>query len=231
MLLFLSFVLAFCSLVYELVLSHLLAALLGGMLLRYTTSIALYITALGGGAYLLDRVFFQNVKNASPFDLLRTLLKVELALALAGALAPFVALVAASGSAFITQWVCYMLVCAVGLLSGFELPLLMRLGELKRLGYGFKVLSLDFVGTCVGCVLFPLLLLPYLGVFYAAALASSLNLILALVLWMQVRPLRPASCYGVVGWYGPALMLCNIVALIMLAWPRAQNFMIENFYL
>ena len=204
---------------YEFVLSHLLAALLGGMLLRYTTTVALYIAALGGGAYLVDKVFFRGrpqdqdgasngtpngipnrtsngtpngavASKASAQQLVGALWRVELMLSLAGAVAPALALLSAGAPGFISQWVCYMLVCGVGVLSGFELPLLMRLGELQRKGHGLKVLSFDFMGTCVGCVMFPLLLLPYLGVFYTAALASSVNLIIAIGLVWGLRYAR-----------------------------------------
>lgn len=72
----LAFLLAFCSIIYELLLGQSLSAFLGNTVLRYSVTIGLYMLSMGIGALLAEGRF---VKHA-----VTTLLKVEVLLTVCG---------------------------------------------------------------------------------------------------------------------------------------------------
>ncbi|MCX5787833.1 MAG: hypothetical protein NTX64_04890 [Elusimicrobia bacterium] len=181
----LTLALAACSILYELVLAQTLGALLGNTLLRYNVTIGLYLAALGAGALLAPR--------AEGGDPAGTLARIEWPLALLGGAGPMLFFLwdaavfraaRAMGIAFrgfLYQAAIYgfdhAVIIAVGILSGFELPLLMRLAEREGPdpGAGSAVLAVDYAGTLLGAVCFPLLLLPRLGLLGTAAAAGLVN--------------------------------------------------------
>ncbi|MFH2204916.1 MAG: hypothetical protein ABIJ96_17525 [Elusimicrobiota bacterium] len=207
-LLLLTLLLACCSIVYELLLAQSLAVTLGNTFLRYNVTIGLYLASLGLGALLCSRT--------KPGDRLLRLIDVELALALLGALSPVLVLCwnmaacrAAAALGLPLTGLFYglavnafdhSLIVVIGLLSGFELPLLMQLsGDRAN-----QVLAVDYAGTFVGALLFPLVLLPYLGVLTAAVLIGAVNALCGLYL-LFTEQCRPSALR--LGAYGGALAL------------------------
>lgn len=174
---------AFSSLLYELVLSQLLAALLGDTLTYYATTIAVYLTAMGLGAFAV------NENRGSPE---RRFLNLQLMLSLLGALSPVSLVWISKLSSDLRQAEVLQLIFSysatffIGYLSGKELPLLMKIAEMRDGGKALssRVLALDYVGMLLATLLFPLLLLPLLGVILTGVLAAGLNLAGAL-LWKK----------------------------------------------
>src|SRR5690606_20320432 len=77
----------------------------------------------------------------------------------------------------------YILVLIIGTLVGLEIPLLIRLLkfrlDLKDLVA--RVLSLDYVGALLASLLFPLVLLPRLGIHRTSLIFGLLNALVALL--------------------------------------------------
>ena len=73
----------------------------------------------------------------------------------------------------------HLLIIIIGVLSGFELPLLMDIGKSKRDGLSTIVLGVDYIGTLVAAILFPLLLVPLFSIFGIASIVAGLNGIVA----------------------------------------------------
>ncbi|MBI4422597.1 MAG: hypothetical protein HY554_02655 [Elusimicrobia bacterium] len=206
--------LAYCSIVYELALAQSMAALLGNTFLRYNVTIGLYLAALGAGAWLAGR--------ASQAGALAGLVQVEWALSILGAAGPValslwdLAVFRASqagGFAFrgpVYQGLIYAfdhgLIVAIGVLSGFELPWLMRLGGEAE---AEAVLAVDYAGTLAGALAFPLLLFPVLGLPAAAASTGLLNAVCGLVLLSRAR--RPRGLRYAA--YAGAVALCAALLL------------------
>ena len=208
------FILAFCSIVYEFLLSQVLAALLGGTFLRYTTTIALYIFSLGLGAF-----YYQRIKELPK---IRSLFTVELILSSIGVMIPVIAIL---GESYLPHSIaviyCYFLVLLVGFLSGIELPLLMDIEEAKNKRGGLRALAVDFFGTFLGCILFPLFFLTQLGVFTTASLVGTLNLVVAFVLLKRMENKAIAI---------PISLL--VVALCLFSyWPGLQEWVVNGVYL
>ncbi|MBI4346310.1 MAG: hypothetical protein HY553_05620 [Elusimicrobia bacterium] len=214
----LSCVVSICSIVYELVLAQAMGALLGNTFLRYNVTIGLYLAALGAGSLLCARV--GTTESA------RRLLKIEWALALLGAAGPLLmflwdaALVRSFGAlgaplrGWLHQALLYgfdhALVIAIGVLSGFELPLLMHLAGPDEEG---RILATDYAGTLAGAALFPLVLLPGLGLVGTAAAAGLLNAACALYIARFLAPGGPAR------WAAPAFAAAAAAAMLAFTGP------------
>lgn len=178
-----TLILSSCSILYEFLLAQCMSATMGNTFLRYNLTIGFYLASLGLGAILC-------AKRSAERSLDR-LIGVELAVTWLGVLAPFLIILwdglvyKAShvlGFGFrglIYQSAIYLfnhaLVIAVGLLSGFELPLLMHLGAALERDRSNDVLALDYFGTLIGALSFPLLLLPGVGVINTAILTALAN--------------------------------------------------------
>lgn len=123
-LLLVTFIVSFCSFAYEFVYSELLTVMYGGTVTQYVITVGLYFFSLGVGAGLSDDLDADRSGN---------FFRTEVYLA-AGAPAGF-ALIVALNSVTIPSWVpaavvwvtARLPVIVVGVLSGFELPLLTRM--------------------------------------------------------------------------------------------------------
>lgn len=221
----LTLVSAFCSIVYELLLAQTMGALLGNTFLRYNVTIGIYLAALGAGSLLC--------KREGPAASMLTLVRIEWLLALLGSAGPLLlfawdaatfkaarALGLAAGGGFhlaLVHAFDHSVVVAVGLLSGFELPLLMRLGGDDD---SERVLAVDYFGTLAGAVAFPLLLLPATGLIGTAAVTGLLNAGCALFVLWKAAPRRRAD------WLGPVAAAVLAAALTLANRPieRAVSF-------
>ncbi len=180
-LLFLSVLLiASCGLIYELVAGTLASYLLGDSVLQFSTVIGVYLSAMGLGSWLSRYV---------QKGLAHRFVHIELAVAVLGGLsAPVLFLAFAKTHAF--RPVLYTLVAGIGTLVGLEIPLLMRI---LRQQVAFKdlvagVLTLDYIGALFASLLFPLFLMPKLGLVRTSLVFGLLN---ALVGLWSTRLLRP----------------------------------------
>jgi spermidine synthase len=149
------FVVAICGLVYELLAGTLGSYLLGDSVTQFSLVIGLYLSAMGGGAWLSRRL---------DTDLARRFIEIELAVAIVGgASAPVLFL--AFGTVVHFQIVLLAFVAAIGVLVGLELPLLMRLleGQVEFKDLVSRVLTFDYIGALAAALMFPLVLVPHLG--------------------------------------------------------------------
>lgn len=164
-----TFLLAFCSIVYELLLGQVLSAFLGNTVLRYSVTIGLYMLAMGVGAML----FHEGMRKRAVL----WLQVVELALALTGALAlPILFLVdALEPPVFIFSGIAHGLILLIGVLTGIEIPLLLELKNKQKKGRQFQVLGVDYLGAFGGTLAFAFIFYPHLGLTTTAFGVASLN--------------------------------------------------------
>lgn len=172
---------ATCGLVYELVAGTLASYLLGDTVTQFSLVIGVYLSALGVGAWLS-----QYVEER----LARTFIEVELALALIGGLsAPLLFLTFAWLTWF--RLVLFGMVFIIGVLVGLELPLLMRILR-EHLDFSdlvSRVLTFDYIGALIASLLFPILLVPYLGLVRTSLAFGLLNGLVGLWGTYLLRPL------------------------------------------
>jgi spermidine synthase len=169
-------VLAFCSIVYELLLGQTLSAFLGNTVLRYSVTIGLYLLSMGVGALLAGpRLLRVPVVTLQAVEVLLTVLggaSVMLLFVADGAGLPLAALsVLAHG-----------LIVAVGVLTGLEIPLLMEIRGGSARGAPGEVLGVDYAGAFLGTVAFALLFYPRVGIVPTAFATAALNATVGLLL-------------------------------------------------
>jgi spermidine synthase len=184
-------IIATCGLVYELLAGTLASYVLGDSVTQFSLIIGIYLFALGVGAWLSR--FIET-------SLARKFIEVELAVALlGGASAPLLFLSFGRLSYF--HVVLYGVVFAVGVLVGLELPLLMRILkdvlDFKELVS--RVLTFDYVGALIASLLFPLFLVPKLGLVRTSLVFGLLNAGVGLWATWFMRPLIKGEVSGLRG--------------------------------
>jgi S-adenosylmethionine/arginine decarboxylase-like enzyme len=180
---------ASASILYELLLAQSLSTTMGNTALRYNTTIGIYIASMGFGALLYNKI----VKR----DVLEEFIRLELVLSLIGCLAPVLVLVfdflfnqisVKYEISFFSSFIQFplftlnhLLIIIIGFLSGLELPLLIEMGKKFDKSRGNFVLAFDYLGTLIGAVLFPLVLLPLFHIFTIGYVVSALNVLVAII--------------------------------------------------
>jgi spermidine synthase len=163
---------ASCGLVYELLAGTLGSYLLGDSVTQFSLVIGLYLSAMGFGAWISKHI---------EGNLARRFIEVELAISLVGGLsAPLLYVAFAEVQNF--QLVLLGFVFAIGTLVGLELPLLMRIVQAQ---VNFKdlvshVLTFDYAGALFASLLFPLVLVPKLGLMRSSLCVGLVNAAVAL---------------------------------------------------
>src|SRR5258706_3563904 len=160
-------IVASCGLVYELLAGTLASYVLGDSVTQFSLIIGIYLSALGVGAWLSR--FIET-------GLARKFIEVELGVALLGGLsAPLLFL--SFGRLGYFPVVLYGLVFGIGVLVGLELPLLLRIlkDKLDFKELVSRVLTFDYIGALVASLLFPLFLVPKLGLVRTSLVFGCLN--------------------------------------------------------
>ena len=168
------FLVATCGLVYELIAGALASYLLGDSITQFSTIIGDYLFAMGVGSYLS-----QYAGRTRPAE---TFVRLQNCIALIGGFSAALMHVAYSYSGGF-RLVLYLMVFVVGLLVGVEIPLVMVI--LKR-NYSFRqlvshVLALDYLGALLASILFPLVLIPQLGLIRTSFCCGLINVMVAMV--------------------------------------------------
>src|SRR5215208_5723551 len=191
---------AACGLVSELVAGALASYLLGDSVTQFSTVIGTYLFAMGIGSWMSRYV----VRG-----LVARFVTIELLVAVVGGFSSAVLFLAfAYTDAF--RVALYLLVTAVGVLVGLEIPLLMRI---LRDQFEFKdvvsnVLTFDYLGALGASLLFPLVLVPRLGLVRAALLFGIVNALVALWSTFLFGRLLGARAYMRAACAGVLVLLC-----------------------
>ena len=195
---------AACGLIYELVAGALASYLLGDSVTMFSTVIGTYLFAMGIGSWLSR---FVNRGLTARF------VTIELMVAVVGGFSSTLLFLAfAYTDAF--RFLLYALVVLIGILVGLEIPLLMRI---LRNRFEFKdvvanVLTFDYLGALGASLIFPLILVPQLGLVRSALAFGIINA--AVALWsthlfrevLGARRILQGACVGVL------LLLCAAMA-------------------
>ena len=198
------FVIATCGLIYELLAGTIASYLLGDSVTQFSTVIGVYLFAMGVGSYLSR--FLDN-------DLLDRFLDVEVLVGLVGGMSSLVLFTAyAEVESF--RVVLYGLVLLTGTLVGLEIPLLMRIleHELELKELVARVLTLDYLGALGASILFPLWLVPKVGLLRSSFAFGVLNV--AVAIWAGYlfrRRLRRPRRAAIQAWAALLLLLAGFV--------------------
>ncbi|AMY07856.1 Spermidine synthase [Luteitalea pratensis] len=202
---------AACGLIYELVAGALASYLLGDSITQFSTVIGTYLFAMGIGSWISR---FVGRGLAARFILVEIMVGVVGGFSSAALFLAF-----AYTDAF--RLLLYVLVLVVGTLVGLEIPLLMRL---LRDRFQFKdvvanVLTFDYLGALGASLLFPIVLVPKLGLVRAPMLFGAINVLVALwttsvlreSLAPAIRRTLQATCVVALALLGVGLWKANAI--------------------
>jgi len=180
--LFSALVVATCGLVYELVAGTLASYLLGDSVTQFSTIIGAYLFAMGMGSWL-SRYVRERV--------LDTFIRVEILVGVVGGCSAAI-LFLVFGEVTHFRVALYAIVGLIGILVGLEIPLLLRLlqDRLELRDLVARVLAADYVGGLLASLLFPLFLVPRLGLIRTSFLFGIINVAVALALIIKHPDLR-----------------------------------------
>ncbi len=163
---------AACGLVYELIAGTLASYLLGDSILQFSTVIGTYLFAMGIGSWL-SRFIHRG--------LIPRFIAIELMVGIVGGFSSSILFLAfAYTEAF--RLLLYLVVMLIGILVGLEIPLLMRIlkDRLEFRDLVANVLTFDYLGALGASLVFPLVLVPHLGLVRGALLFGIINTLVAL---------------------------------------------------
>ncbi len=173
------FAIATCGLIYELIAGTLASYLLGDSVTQFSTVIGVYLFAMGIGSYLSKFVRRNEVG---------VFIQVELLVgAVGGSSAALLFVMFGQVDSF--RVLLYALVLMVGILVGLEIPLLLRIlkDRLEFKELVSQVFTFDYIGALLASLLFPLVLVPHLGLVRSSFLFGGLNVVVALITLQLLR--------------------------------------------
>lgn len=172
----LTFILAFCSIVYELILAQALAAFLENTILRYSVTIGLYMFSMGVGSFFAEGKLVKD----PPLVLVR----VEIVLTLLGGFSLIFLhfLEAAGASRLVFNLFAYGLIILIGIFTGAEMPLLMEITKDQdksvtnsQGGKEKVILAFNYAGAFTGTFIFAFIFYPIFGLIPACLVTGFLN--------------------------------------------------------
>ncbi|MFT7691386.1 MAG: spermidine synthase, partial [Candidatus Latescibacterota bacterium] len=218
MLLVAILVAAACAIVYELLIGSTSSYFLGDSVEQFSLTIGFFLFAMGLGAWL-SRLVRDN--------LLQRFIQLEIWLGLVGGctVGCLYALYAYTNQ---FRYGMLVLIVIIGTLIGLEVPLLTRIlrqhGSLRTALS--SVLSMDYFGSLFAALLFPYLLLPFLGAMHTSVLTGLLNwLVGVVVLFVFRHQLSRRSwrllCFQCIGIGGVLLALLLFSGPLVDRWESA----------
>ena len=210
------FIIAACSLIYELLISSLSTYLLGSSVIHYSLTIGLFLFFMGVGAWMA-----QSVTR----HLIPAFVSIEIAIGAVGGVSALLLLFVYAKTEFYYPAM-IVVVGVIGILVGMELPLLTRILESRsglRRGIS-QVLTFDYIGALLASLLFPFILLPYFGHLLTATVVGLINLLVALIVAWTFRLQLSAWRGRLIGGVAFAVML--LMACVI--WLKPAQVMIES---
>ncbi|RLL47858.1 polyamine aminopropyltransferase [Oceanobacillus piezotolerans] len=211
-----SGIVSICGIIFEVLFGALGSYILGDGVKQYTLTISLFLTGMGIGASLSERV----TKN-----LILSFVWIEFSVGLIGGFSSFfmfgITAIAPPGT---DAFFLYFITVLIGALTGFELPILIR--KANEIGVTLnrstaRVLFSDYAGGLIGGLLFVFLLRPQFGLVKSAFVIGCINVMVALVvLWLFRKEINHFAKHTVIG----VLLLLSLVIGLLFGEEAAFNF-------
>lgn len=202
------FIAGLCSIIYELLISTTSSYFLGDSITQFSLTIGFYMAAMGLGSYLSQ--WFPEERLAAWFIGVEGLLGL-----VGGASVPLLYFFFTRVSPEAYQGLVLGLTVVIGVLTGFEIPLLARI--MKKY-YPLRenlanVMSLDYFGALLATLLFPFLLLPFFGLFRSSVFFGLVNISLGVFILLYFAGRLPRSL--VRGMFGVTLGISLVFGILL----------------
>lgn len=189
------FIIAVCGLVYELLAGTVSSYLVGDSVYQFSLVMGMFMTSMGFGSFL-SRYIKKRLYDWFAF--------VEVMTGIAGGLSSILLFFAFAKLSDYTSIL--LLVCVVtGTFIGLELPLIIRIMKDKETlrSAVSNVMTADYAGALFASLLFPLVLVPRLGLIRTSLLFGILNILVALsvikVFKKQIEEPKPLTALALAG--------------------------------
>jgi len=178
-LLFSTFLIAISGLVYELLEGTVSSYFLGDSIFHFSLVIGLFMSSMGIGSWLSR--FIEH-------ELAKVFIVLQLFIALVGG---FSAVILFFAFAVLDNYepFLYLSTILIGAMLGVEIPLIIRiLKDYFTLKSNVSnVFTMDYIGALIAALLFPMVLLPKLGLLQTGLFFGMLNAFVALMTWYLFR--------------------------------------------
>ncbi len=177
----LTFIVAFCSIAYELALGQALSLFLGNTILRFSVTIGLYMFSMGIGAMFAEG---RVVKNQ-----IYSFMAVESLLMIIGGFSTILLFFAnfILGSSTLFLIFALLMIVLIGILTGFEIPLLMEIAseeKNKKRDEG-NILGIDYLGAFAGSLIFAFIFYPKFGLLQTTFFVGFLNCAVGIIFYLN----------------------------------------------
>lgn len=202
-----SGIVSICGIVFEVLFGAIGSYILGDGVKQYTLIISLFLTGMGIGASISEKV---------TGNLVLSFIYIEYLVALIGgfsSLAMFT--ITAIGANGTDALFLYTITLIIGALTGVELPILIR--KANEIGVTLerstaRVLFSDYAGGLIGGLLFVFFLRPQLGMIQSAFFVGCINLLVALViLFLFRKEIKRLAIHAIVGIVIAVLLLVGLL--------------------
>lgn len=173
------FIIATCGLIYELVAGTLASYVLGDSVTQFSTIIGVYLFSMGVGSFL-SKYFNKH--------LLTWFIQIELLVGLIGGFSSIILFLTFPVAASF-RLILYAVVFFTGMLVGLEIPILMRIlkDKVEFKDLVSKVFTFDYIGALLASLIFPLLLVPYLGLMRTSLFFGIMNVLVGMYLLQKFK--------------------------------------------
>ncbi len=184
MMLFFVMIIAICGILYELLIGTLSSYLIGNSVQQFSFVIGFFLTGMGIWAYF-SRFLEDNA--------LKNFFKIELFLSILGATSVILlkfAYIYFTGYQFTFQIVYFLMTLTIGSLVWMEIPLVATIYKnlnLKSKSIISDIFTFDYIGGLIASLLFPIVLLPLLGLYNISIFIGSINLFVAIAYLLYLK--------------------------------------------
>ena len=169
------------GIIYELILGTAASYLIGDSILSFSLATGITLFGMGIGSLIAPRI---KISAATSFAINEILL---------GVIGGNSVLMLYSAFSFTKiSWLVFAIISLiVGIFIGLEIPLLVKMfesfGRKSSVSLLSKILALDYFGALLASLVFPLILLPYLGLMRTAYLVAFLNVLVAVLILYSMK--------------------------------------------
>jgi len=170
--------LAYCSIVYNMILSQSISLIRDNTVDNYTLSIGIFLAFIGFGSFFYN----YKIKDQARSLYINRLIKVEFLISILGFLCPVILIIVNNyfyNERMLMSCLHISYTAILGILTGMEIPLMAKLDEKLTFNY---VLAIDLVGSFFGYVIFGLILINYLNLIEITYMTVMINGVISLYL-------------------------------------------------
>ena len=173
-------VVALCGIIYELLIGTISSYLLGNSVYQFSVTIGMFMFSMGIGSLITKKLNDNYIQN---------FILVEILIAIFGGISGIILFTVFPYLRIFYELCMYSFIIIIGCLVGMEIPILTSLISKYRNTKNTiaDVMSFDYLGALIGSVIFPLILLPTLGLMHTSFVIGLINSLVALTTLLIFR--------------------------------------------